>query len=239
MLRLRTFGGVVLSRNEETLTGAATQRRRLALLALLAVAREAGLPRDKLHAFLWPEVDAERARHGLNQLVYAQRRQFGVESLFLGKKTLRLNADVIWTDIAVFEEAIARGGPEEAAQVYRGPFLDGFFVPDAPNFEHWAQGQRERLARRFLAVVTQLAEAAVANGTHAQAAEWWRRAAEQDPFNSRFTSGLLQALAAAGDRQGALRYGTEYVKRLRAELQVEPDPGLGLILESLRSTPPT
>ena len=38
MLRLRTFGGLTLARGTEDLTGAVTQRRRLALLALLAVA---------------------------------------------------------------------------------------------------------------------------------------------------------------------------------------------------------
>src|SRR6266404_7134855 len=98
MLRLRTFGGLSLSRGEENLTGAVTQRRRLAILALLAVAGESGMSRDKLQAYLWPEADAERARHVLNQLLYAQRRQVGNEALFVGRKTLRLNRDLIATD---------------------------------------------------------------------------------------------------------------------------------------------
>src|SRR4051794_26861648 len=95
MLRLRTFGGLTLSRGEENLTGAVTQRRRLALLALLAVARDTGLSRDKLLAWLWPDSDAERARHVLNQLLYAQRRQVGDAALFTGQKTLRLNRAVM------------------------------------------------------------------------------------------------------------------------------------------------
>ena len=77
MLRLRTFGGLTLARDGEDLSGAITQRRRLALLALLAVAGAGGMSRDKLLACLWPESDAERARHVLNQLLYAQRRQGG------------------------------------------------------------------------------------------------------------------------------------------------------------------
>src|SRR5205814_2687931 len=93
MLRLRTFGGLSLSRGTENLTGAITQRRRLAILALLATARDAGLSRDKLQAYLWPESDAERARHVLNQLLYAQRRQVGHNTLFVGRKTLRLNPE--------------------------------------------------------------------------------------------------------------------------------------------------
>ena len=48
MLQLRVFGGLTLSRGEENLTGAVSQRRRLALLALLAVEQDVGLSRDKL-----------------------------------------------------------------------------------------------------------------------------------------------------------------------------------------------
>ena len=52
MLRLRTFGGLSLSRGTENLTGAVTQRRRLAILVLLAVAGDVGMSRDKLVAYL-------------------------------------------------------------------------------------------------------------------------------------------------------------------------------------------
>ncbi|HEY7563840.1 MAG TPA: hypothetical protein VIA81_02850, partial [Acidimicrobiia bacterium] len=113
MLQLRAFGGLTLSRGEEDLTGAATQRRRLAILVLLAVSRPAGLSRDKLVAYLWPESDAERARHVLNQLLYAQRRQFETDRLFLGRKTLRLNPELIWADVAAFEQALDDGNLQE------------------------------------------------------------------------------------------------------------------------------
>jgi hypothetical protein len=62
MLRSRLFGGLTLARGEENLTGAVSQRRRLALLALLAVAQDTGMSRDKLLGWLWPESEAERAR---------------------------------------------------------------------------------------------------------------------------------------------------------------------------------
>src|SRR5262245_41167195 len=130
MLRLTTFGGLTLARGAEDLTGAATQRRRLALLVLLAVAGAPGMSPDKLLAYLWPESDIERARHVLNQLLYAQRQQVG-DDLFLGRKTLRLNPALIATDVGAFEEACAVGDLGTAAGLYAGPFLDGFFVKEA------------------------------------------------------------------------------------------------------------
>ena len=52
---------------------------------------------------------------------------------------------------------------------------------------------------------------------------WWRRAAAVDPFDARVELRLVQALAAAGDRPGALREASRYETRLREELAVAPD----------------
>jgi DNA-binding SARP family transcriptional activator len=59
MLRVHTFGGLTLTVEDAPVTGVLTQRRRL---ALLAVARERGVSRDKLVAYLWPESEAAKAQ---------------------------------------------------------------------------------------------------------------------------------------------------------------------------------
>jgi serine/threonine-protein kinase len=223
-LQLRTLGGLSLSRGTENLTGAVTQRLRLAILVLLGTAGEAGMSRDKLQAYLWAESDVRRARHVLNQLLYAQRRQVGEQSLFLGRKTLRLNPLLIWADVVAFEDALRRGDLEGAVALYRGPFLDGFFLKDAPEFERWADDQRAALARKAVAALTTLAERAGGAGDHRGAADWWRHAARVDPYDSRTALALVLALAAAGDRAGALVAARRHVEALRRDLGVAPGP---------------
>jgi DNA-binding SARP family transcriptional activator len=223
MLRLTTFGGVRLARGREALTGAATQRRRLAILALLAVAGERGVSRDKLVGLLWAESEEERARHVLNQLLYAQRQYFEEERLFLGKKTLRLNPAVIWADVAAFEAALAKGELVEAASYYQGPFLDGFFLNDAPGFEEWADAQRDRFKRRLREAWSGRAAALEQQGEPGQAADCWRHVAELDPLDSVVARKLVEALAAAGDRGGAMRQARRHAGLLKAELGLEPD----------------
>src|SRR5437660_3103453 len=122
-LRLLTFGGLNLLVGGHATTGSATRRRRLALLALLAVSRERGLNRDKVQAYLWPESDTARARHGLNQLVYFQRRHLGSGDLFLGKETLRLNRAVVTTGERQLEDGLDAGAHEVAVRSYTGAFL--------------------------------------------------------------------------------------------------------------------
>ena len=93
MLRLKTFGGLSLQSDEGVpLGGAAAQRRRMCVLAVLAVARERGVTRDKLIGLLWPEVDEARARSALSQALYALRRDSGEDELVTGYDRLSLNA---------------------------------------------------------------------------------------------------------------------------------------------------
>lgn len=234
MLRLHTFGGVSLFRDDENLTGAVTQRRRLGILVLLAASGPAGMSRDKLVAYLWPESDAEHARHVLNQLLYAQRRQVGDETLFLGRKTLRLNPAAIWSDVETFEHAVEAGAFGEAVAAYRGPFLDGFFVKDAPEFERWVDAQRGRLARRMTGALAALASQAVEAGDHRQAADLWQRAVEVDPFDSPTALAHVLALAGGGDRAGALVAARRHEELLKRELGVGPDPSFAEAVARLR-----
>ena len=218
------------------MTGAPTQRRRLAILAMLAVARDRGLSRDKLLGTLWPESEQEKARHTLNQLLYAQRRYFDGQELFAGKKNLRLNRHVIWTDVGEFEDALERGALEGAVSLYLGPFLDGFFVTEALEFERWAEDQRQRLADRDKAALVALAKRASASGDHDGAVEWWRRAFDHDPLDSAVATRLIEALERAGDPAGALRYGRRHVQRLQDDLEVEPEESFLSLMRRLQST---
>lgn len=233
MLRLTTFGGLRLARDRETLTGAATQRRRLAILAVLGVAGERGVTRDKLQALLWPESDTERARHVLNQLLYAQRQYFEEERLFLGKKTLRLNPEVIWTDVAAFNTAIQKASLEQAILYYQGPFLDGFFLSDAPGFEEWVETERERLKRSFRDALSARARDLDQRGEWSSAADSWRRVAELDPLDSQVARKLVEATAASGDRAGAIRYARRHGELLRAELGLALDADFRNLIQRL------
>src|SRR2546430_1914619 len=147
--RLRTFGGLSLTGESGPVTGAATQRRKLALLAVLATGGERGVSRDRLLALFWSESDAEHARHALTQSLSALRRELGSDDLFLGSADLSLNPALIDSDVADLETALARTELERAIALYVGPFLDGVHLDHAhgsPEFEHWVDAERARLA---------------------------------------------------------------------------------------------
>jgi DNA-binding SARP family transcriptional activator len=147
-LRINVLGGLSAARAGAPPGGAAAQPRRLAVLAVLARAGERGVTREKLIALLWPDADEERGRKLLTQALYTLRRDLGGEDPIAGTKELRLDPAVIDCDLVEFEAARREGALERAATLYAGPFLDGFHLPSAPEFERWAERERAALARR-------------------------------------------------------------------------------------------
>ncbi|HVX38850.1 MAG TPA: BTAD domain-containing putative transcriptional regulator [Gemmatimonadaceae bacterium] len=222
--RVRTFGGV-------TVTDAAgipvssieRQRRVLALLALLAVAGERGLTRDKIVGYLWPESDAERARHSLTQALYAARRLLGADDLFDAGPVVHLNPRAIGSDVADLEAALDAGDAERALAIYTGPFLDGFFVAGAAEFEQWVTVQRARLEERVVRAGTAAADREAAAGATRSALALRRRLVEVRPHDSALATALVAALADAGDRAEALRVAQVHEALLREQFEIAPD----------------
>jgi DNA-binding SARP family transcriptional activator len=235
VLLLKTFGGLALTRNGVPVEGAGAQRRRLALLALLAAAGERGLPREKVLALLWPESDPERARKSLAQAVYALRRELGSEELIVGVTEVRLGWEGFSSDLGEFRAALQGGQPEKAVSLYEGPFLDGVHIDEAPEFERWAEVERGTLAHDYVVLLEQLARDADKRGEHRAAVGWWRKLANADPLNGKVAVGLMLALRATGDRGGALQHFRVYEMLLRQELDLAPDRSLVELAESLRS----
>jgi DNA-binding SARP family transcriptional activator/TolB-like protein len=230
--RLETFGKLALSGGSSS--GVSHQRRRLALLALLAASGKRGLSRDQLLGYLWSESLAANAKHALEQLLHTMRRTLG-ESVFSGTNPLSLDAEVVESDVVEFERALARGAVAEAVAIYAGPFLNGFYLEDAPEFERWMTTERGRLATRYVEALGRLAYDAEVAGDHTAAVRWRRLLADAEPVSSRAALGLMRALVAAGDRTAALQHARIYEALVRQELESEPDPSVAKYAATLRA----
>jgi DNA-binding SARP family transcriptional activator/tetratricopeptide (TPR) repeat protein len=239
MIRLRTFGSVALERDGITLTGRNTQRRRLALLVLLACARRKPVSRDRILGLLWSEREAERGRHTLAQLVYELRRDLGASILVGGAEDLFLDSSAMTSDVGDFEDAFQQGSMEQVAMLHSGAFLDGFFVSDAPEFERWVEERRRELATKYLHALETQAVVAADAGDFLAAAEYRRRAAALDPLSARHALALMRALARAGDRPAAMRHAQLHARLLRGELNADPDPAVMQLAAELSRAPET
>jgi TolB-like protein/Tfp pilus assembly protein PilF len=224
MVRLRAFGGLAVEDGRPDSAETITQPKSLALLALLASAGERPISRDKVMACFWPETEPAKAAHRLAQSLYALRHDLGVESLFRASNDLRLNSRVISSDLQDFTEALERGDLRRAVGIYHGPFLDGFYISGAAEFERWVETERGEYCRKYRAALEALAIGDRQGGDASGSAEWWRRLADADPLNARIAVAYMDALSVAAGHTAALQFARDYRKRLRDEFDSDPEP---------------
>lgn len=234
--RLRTFGTLALAGPEDdTLLGKHRhQHRRLALLAVLAAAGDEGRSRDQLHLLFWPDATQTRARHSLEQLLYAIRSSID-DDVFDGVNPIRLNPAVVSSDVGDFQSALERGDLPAALEQYRGKFLDGFYLSDVPEFEQWVSAERARLERSYSGALERLAQKAEAEHDYAGAVHRWRQIADIDGVSSKNAAGLIRALMNAGDHAAALQYAEQYEKVVARELGTNVGPEVARLVAEARS----
>jgi DNA-binding SARP family transcriptional activator len=185
-LRLRAFGGLSIE-NLDAVSDAGPRPRPLALLAILAIAGPKGASRDHVLGVLWPEAEEERARQSLSQLIYSLKRELGID-VAASAARLRLDEKQITSDVGDFGAAVAAKNWQAAATLYVGPFLDGFYLADAPEFERWTESERASLATEGIRAIEIAAKANADAGRREEAAEQWHRLARIDPANSRIAT---------------------------------------------------
>jgi DNA-binding SARP family transcriptional activator len=224
MLVLELFGTLSLRSDSRPVPVAAQQKRPLGLLAILALGGTQGVVRDRVEAYLWPESSGALARHSLDQTVYALRRALGADVILSAGRELRLNPALFDVDLWGFGEAIRARHWAEAAARYKGPLLEGVHLANSRELEQLIDMERARCVEEYRGAVERLADDATSAGDHIAGVAWSRRLTNSDPLSARATKRLMRALAASGDRVGAVRHARLYQELMRQDLEMEPDP---------------
>ena len=218
------------------------RRQARALLYRLAAA-SGPVPRDQLAFLFWPDAPQAAARRNLTVLLAQIRRLLPrPELLTTHGDTVGLHAAALTVDTASFAalaplalQANRLGQLAEATQLYRGPFLDGFGLPDAPEFEAWAIQERETWERRYLDALGALATAYTGAGDYAAAIAAAQRSLATDPLAEDVHRSLIELYALVGDRAAAMRQFEQCAAILARELGVEPLPETRALYDAVRS----
>ena len=226
MVTLKLLGRLSLSDSNGPVTGQITQRRRLAFLAILGASPRATVARDRRVALLWPELDAEGARHRLSDSLYVARRALGDEAIVTEGDDLRLDEAKVNVDVRAFEGALDAGETALAIAQYGGPLLDGFHLGGEGEFDRWIEQERGRIAGRYAQSLRTIASVAERSGDHVAAGEYLQRLSALDPFDSRVVLRLIEVLERAGNGAVALRHARIHQTMRQTELGLGEDPSV-------------
>ncbi|GAB4577603.1 MAG: AAA family ATPase [Anaerolineales bacterium] len=200
-------------------------RKALAVLAYLAM-HDQPFQRDTLAALFWPELDQSRARAALRRTLTPLNHALG-DALVITRDTLALNpAFHLWVDARAFEAAAKPSAEIEtlqnAAALYKGDFMAGFTLRDAPEFDNWQFFESDRLRRLYASTLERLIPLLTARGNHAPALEHARAWLALDPLHEPAHRTLMRLYAQTDQRAAALRQYRECVRILDEELGVPP-----------------
>jgi DNA-binding SARP family transcriptional activator len=107
-------------------------------------------------------------------------------------ESVRFNRQVAHVDSVAFERALGERAEQqdvsllaEALRAYRGEFLSGLSLSDAPEFDFWLLGERARLQQLYEQGLSRLVEGLISLGQYAEAIPWAQRLVESEPARRR------------------------------------------------------
>ena len=237
MITAQLLGGASLRSGNTPLAGPPAQRHRIALLTMIVAAWPQPLSRDRAMALLWPERDLANARRLLNLAVHVLRAALGEGAIASAGEGLLLNPSLVSCDLHAIRAAIAADAPDRIARLYAGPLLDGFHLDDASEFMYWLDERRGELTHAYVGALLTIAERQKRSGDVHDRVGTCRKLVALDPHSGVYAQALMRALDAAGDRSGAIQHASEHAHRLRADLELDADPGVASLAMQLARAP--
>lgn len=215
----------------------------VALLAYLALTGEQ-YARPQLEALLWGDSPAENAQTSLRTAVYNINKRLDTPLQTSRKAVWFAPKQPFSLDVQQLQQLLRQGDPdslETAVSLYRGDFLAGLTVGDAPEFEMWLLQARERFRLEILSALDQLIAHDQQTGDVDAVILHSRRLLEIEPWREATHRHLMRLLARSGDYNAAIRQYHHCQAMLTEELAIDPMPETTALYErilTLRQQPP-
>lgn len=255
-LTLGVFGAFTVTRSNGSSAKFESDKTR-ALLAYLAVEADRPHRRDALIGLLWPEESEAAARQNLRQALYSLRQAIGDATarppyLHITRDDIQFNtASKFKLDLADFNAhlsatqshaharldgcGICAPRLQQAVELYRGKFLQEFFLQDSAEFEAWAVARREELHQRALDALANLGSYYEQKGDWHAARLAAARALELDPWREQAHRQLMRVYAREGQLGAAMAQYETCRRVLAEELGVEPSSETRELSEQIKA----
>lgn len=234
MLIVHLFGGLAVYHHDQPVSLPSQGSR--SLLAYLAAHPDRLHPRPYLVGLLWPDLPETTARRRLSHALWEMGQALpGQDCLIRQRDAVGINPARPWQmDLAAFERAwteaqtaahpaLARSHLAQAADLYTGDFLAGFY-------EEWALVEQERLREIYLQILQRLVEAQKAAGDYDAALRAALALIAADPLREAAYQEAMRLALQLGRPPEARRLYEQCQATFQAELGVEPEAETAAIL---------
>lgn len=239
-LQLSLLGRLQVNRDGEPISGFVSAKAQ-ALLCYLALT---GRPhsRETLATLLWGDSPDLEARANLRTVLANLRKLVG-PYIEIERDVVSFNrASPYWLDVELFETLLSASASSsglqlaaQAIELYRGNFLEGFGVRQAPDFEVWQLNQQQRFHQMAIQALGIVSAQHMERGEFAAAIDYTRRLLTLEPWHEEAHRQLMQLLAKSGQRNAALAQYDTCRQVLAEELAVNPSAETRALYEQLKT----
>jgi DNA-binding SARP family transcriptional activator len=191
-LRLELLGPARITRGSAALCF--SRRKALALLAYLVLT---GRPhsREALASLLAGDSSDEHAHKQFRTTLSDLRERVGPYLLITRQTVAFDRARPYWLDVEAAAAALDAADPdafEGALALLERELLAGFVIRDAPAFEDWLRGERQRLRELYVGALLRTLEAAIRRGDAPAGIAHARRVLALEPWHEEAHRALMQ-----------------------------------------------
>jgi DNA-binding SARP family transcriptional activator len=235
-LTIFALGSLQIARGDHQVTGLAS-RKAAALLVYLACDPRPH-PREVLADLFWDKRTQSQAMANLRVVLSSLNKHLGTY-VSIERDTVALKPmTAFWLDAAELESALTAPAwdftaVEAALELYRGAFLEGFYLREASGFEAWQLRERERLHRLAIGGLQKLVEWELGQGRYKAGISHANRLLALDPLQETAHRQLMTLLALSGQREQALAQYESCRQLLSAELGIEPSNMTAAVHEAI------
>ncbi len=208
-------------------------RKARALLAYIAMAPVPMTRHELASTFCGEAVDPART---LRSLLSRIRAQMAPELLQTEADTITFDTTIAWIDCLTFAAELNED-PVRASTLalFRGDFLTGFHLPDAPEFELWLLGRRAHYRQLYELGLTRGIRQLIERDRYTEAIDLAQALTQSNPLFDEGYAWLIWLYARLGQRTSALAQYEQCRSLLARELGVEPSTTLRHLYEEILS----
>lgn len=223
-LRIQALGELRLDRDGAPVSIVTRSQRAGPARLLEALIASGGGPiaETRLHDWLWPDLEGDRAHRAFITTLHRLRRAIGIpEAIEFAGESLSLSREHVDFDVWTFQAACGQGSgtlaqrANHALDVYGGGLL-----ADQPAM--WCLPLRERLRDRLVALILHAGEAHECRGEPDKALALYRRALEREPAIEPLFAAMMRCHLELGSPAEALRTFRRCEATLRVHYGLPP-----------------
>ena len=172
--------------------------------------------RDELSGILWADKPDAVARKNLRNAIYEAKKILGADTFISPRKAIiKVNPAVdVEIDSKLFE-----ADPVGQLDLYKGEFLQGFFIKDSVEYEDWYLAERSRLKNLYMDAIAEKLQIAVSEKDYNTIERHGQLLIAQNPYDENVYAIVLRAYCEQGKMQQAMELYEEMKELFQGDMQ--------------------